>query len=122
MDEVAHGPDGFFNRRVRIGPVTEEKIEIVDLQAMERVVARGHDVLAAQSFLVGQPAAPENLARDEIRFMRPAHLLEDVAHDDLGAARRIGLGVVEEIDAAVVGGLHQVGRDFVRNLLPEGDP
>ena len=61
-DQVAHGADGLLDRRVRIGPMTKVEIKIIHAEAAERGVARFDHMLAAQSFLIRQIAAPEHFA------------------------------------------------------------
>ena len=102
--------------------MTEVEIEILDLQPVQRVVARLHDMLAAQALLGGEASAPENLARNQEGLVRPAHLPQDIAHDRFGAARSVGLRVIEKINALIVSRLHQVGGDIVADLLTERDP
>ena len=83
------------------------EIEIVDLQAEERGVARLDDVFAREAGLVGLVVFPaeENLAGNEEAAAPPAGFFEDGAHDELGLAVGVSLGVVEEIDPGVVGGV-----------------
>jgi len=122
VNQVAHGAHRLLDRRIRISPMTKIEIEVIDLQPAHGVVARREDMLAAQAFLVGNIPAPENLARNQEGLVRPAHLPQDVAHDRFGTARRVGLRIIEKINALVVSGLHQIGGDLVADLLTERDP
>ena len=38
LDEVIHGPHRFFNRRVLIGPVAEEKIQVINLEPLQSCI------------------------------------------------------------------------------------
>ncbi len=122
VDEIAHRPRGFLNGRLGVGPMAEVEIEIIDLEPFQRLVAGLHDMLAAQPFLIGLLAAPKDFAGDKKRIARPVLLAKDISHHRLGTAAGVSLGVVEEIDALVVGRGHQVSGDIVANLLTEGDP
>ena len=52
----------------------------------------------------------------------PTQLLEDATHLRLAAAASVSLGIVEEVAAAVEGGLHALGSQVVAELIVEGDP
>ena len=66
--------------------------------------------------------APEELGRHDVRAARPAQLGDGLAHDPLGLAARVGLRVVEEVHARVVGGGEAVARPAHVELGAEGDP
>src|SRR5580704_8920191 len=53
---------------------------------------------------------------------RPSELLQDVPHHQLGFAASVSLGVVEEIDAALVSFDHERLGNVVTNLVAERDP
>jgi hypothetical protein len=105
-----------------VSSIGEKEVEVIDLQPAQGSVARLHHVLAREALGIGSVAAPEDLARDDEAFVRPAHFLEDVAHDDFRSAGRVGLGIVEEIDAVIIRLLHEIGGDVVADLLSERDP
>src|SRR5207248_4530448 len=65
---------------------------------------------------------PEKLGRDEVRAAPPALLPEDVAHDRLGPALGIYLGVIEEINPGCVRGRHTIAGEIVSHLIAVGDP
>ena len=111
--------------RVRIGTVAVDEVDEVDLHPLERALHRVHQVLAVQGVLhVGHAAvdAPEELGREHEAVARPAELLHHATHDRLALAAGVGLGVVEEVAAGVVRGLHALERGVVLQLVVEGDP
>ena len=79
-------------------------------------------MLSRQTALGRSGSAPEHLARHAPRIARPAGIGEDATHDRLRFARRVDFGVVEEIDAGIVGGTHQAGRGRVVELERKRDP
>ena len=52
----------------------------------------------------------------------PTQLGDGLTHDPLGFARGVGLGIVEEVHAGVVGGCQAVGGQVSGQLGSEGDP
>ena len=47
-DDVGHCPDGLLDRRVRVGTVAIDEVEVVEAEPFERAVDRLHEVLAVQ--------------------------------------------------------------------------
>ena len=123
-DHVAHRAHGLFNRRVRVGAVTEREIHVVQLQAFQRAVDRLHQILAVQCvFLVWAIVqAPIKLGRDHRLRAPPAELLDGFAHDRLRRALSVSLSVVEEVDACVPCSGHAFDSGFGVNLRAIGDP
>src|SRR5690606_8757911 len=82
------------------------------------------DVLAGEAGLVGALVlgAEENLAGNDEAAAAPFALFEDVAHYALCLAGGVALGVVEEVHARVVGGVHEFFGDGVADLVAEGHP
>ena len=66
--------------------------------------------------------APEELGGDDVGVPRPLELGEGAAHDPLGLATRVGLGVVEEVHPGLAGSGDAVRRERRVQLGPEGDP
>ncbi len=66
--------------------------------------------------------APEELGRDHVGPPGPRQLLERLTHDPLRLAAGVDLGVVEEVDAGVVGVLHALEARVEPHLAPERDP
>ena len=104
--------------------MAEVEIEVLHLQALEGLVAGLHQVLAVQAHLGGQLAAgaEEGLAAHRPGVARPLHLLEHLAHDAFALAAGVDLGIVEEVDAVVVRGLHELLGHGIADLLAEGEP
>ena len=69
--------------------------------------------------------SPEELGGDHVLVSLPAQLAEGFAHDALGLAAGVRLGVVEEVDARLFGGVQTLGGLLARLDLVgvgEGDP
>ena len=89
--------------------MAEVEIEVIDLEAGERLITRLDDVFPAETRLsrpVLRGGSKEHLGRDDIAVASPSVLLEDFAHDCLGFAESIRFRVVEEVYAGVVCCLH----------------
>ncbi len=123
-DEIVHRAAGFGDGRGGIGAVAVVEVEVVNLEALEGVVAGFDEVFAREAGLVGLVVFPaeKGFAGNDVAAAAPAAFLEDVAHHELGLAVGVGLGVVEEIDARVVGGVEEFLGDGVADLFAEGDP
>ena len=121
-DQRVHRPNGLLDRRLEIGPVAEEQIEVLQLEALQRRVTGVHHMLAVQATLGRQVAAPIDLARDAPGVAAPTEVLQRLAHDLLGLTSRVDLGVVEEIHAAVVGRAHDFLGLLDADLERERDP
>jgi hypothetical protein len=102
--------------------MAEHKVNVVHLKAAQRVVDAFDDVLVRQAGIVGSVAPPEDLGRDDDALTPPAELLDRIAHDPFGFAAGVGLGVVEEVDAGVVGGRHAFAGDIEADLPTVRDP
>ena len=104
--------------------MTEEQVDEVEPEPLERTVDRLHQVLAIQRVLhVGEVVqTPEDLRRDHVRVTRPAELGDRGAHDPFRLALGVRLGIVEEVDAGFVRGLQTVGRLGDPDLLTERHP
>ena len=122
VNQIAHRAHCLFDGRVRVGPVAEIKIEIIDLQPAQRGVAGFDHMFAAEAHLIGFVASPKNLARHDELIAWPAPAFEDVTHHCLRLATGVAFRVVEEIDARVKSGGHQLPGGFTPDLLSECDP
>ena len=126
IDQVVHRPDGLLNRRVAIGSMAVQQVDVVELQTLERGFRALNQVLAGQAAVVdrvvAEGAAPVDLGRDDQVVALPAEFFDGVAHHDLGLAACVGLGAVEEVDARVVGRFHAVEGDLVADVAAVGDP
>ena len=54
--------------------------------------------------------SPVELRRDDVLVALPTQFAKGLAHDALGFAGGVGLGVVEEVDARLLGGAETLGR------------
>src|SRR3989454_11937525 len=102
MNQIIHSTHSFFDRGVRVWAMTEEEIEIIQLQSFEGLAAGLEDVFARQALVVWSVASPEDLARDNYALPSPPELLENVPHYNLGLPVSVGLCAVEEIDTRIV--------------------
>ena len=128
-NHVAHRTHGLLNGRVGVGAVAVDEVDEVEPHARERAVDRVHQVLAVQRVdavraarLVAARQAPEELGRDDVVQPRPLQRLERFAHHHLALAARIGLGVVEEVDAGVHRGGQHLGGGRRADLGVVRDP
>jgi len=91
--------------RVEVGRVDEvaTEIDVIGLQAAQRVLARGNDRLAPRASSVGISGVeiPAELRRED-EALAPRRVMPDVIADDLlGVALRVEVRGVDEIAAAV---------------------
>ncbi len=104
--------------------MAEDQIDVLHIESLERTVNGLHEILAVERVALVGPVVepPEKLGRDDIAGTAPAGALENLAHDDFRLTASVGLGVVEEVDACIIGGDHAfVGRvDF--HLGAKRDP
>ena len=86
--------------------MAEQQIDELEAETFQRAVDRMQQVLAVQGVLHVDLVveAPEHLRRDDVTVACPSQLGDRAAHDPFGLAARVGLGVVEEVDAGVVRG------------------
>lgn len=133
LDEVVEGPHRLLHGGVAVGAVGVDDVDVVEAEALERVVHALDDVLPGEALVVdgvvAECGAPVELVaissvsrcrrfwrlekkraaylgRDDQVVPLPSKLLDRLAHDDLGLALGVHLGRVEEVDAAVVRRLH----------------
>ena len=105
--------------------MAEIQVQVFHAQAFQCLVAGLDHVLARQPALgrLGVLHRTEvDLAGHAIAVAREAQVGQHVAHHPLGFAMVVDLGVVEEIDAVVVGQRQQFARLGTPHLLAEGDP
>src|SRR2546427_11291017 len=102
MNQIVHRTNGFFDRGVRVWAMTEEEVEILQLQSFERLAVGLEDVFARQALVVGSVASPEDLAGDNNAFPRPTQLLEHVPHYNLALTVSVSLSATEEHDAHII--------------------
>src|SRR3989442_9324682 len=102
MNQIVHRTNGFFDRGARVWAMTEEEVEILQLQSFERFAAGLEDVFARQAFVVWSVASPEDFARDNYVLPGPSQFLEHVPHDNLRLPVSVGLRPVEEIDTHII--------------------
>src|SRR6266705_1037551 len=122
MNEIIHSTDGFFDRGVRVGAMTEEEVEILQLHSFEGLAAGFEDVFARQALVVWPVASPEDLARDNYVLSRPSQFLENIPHNKLGLPVCVGFRAVEEIDTIIICDGHALDGDFFADLSTVGHP
>jgi len=108
---VGESPDDLLHGGAEVGPVGEDDVDIVELEALERGLHSLQKVLPGHPAVIGTLSSPEDLGGDDVITPLPAQLLQGVTHDPLGIAHvgAVGLGVVEEVDPALKGQLHALG-------------
>src|SRR5207245_1288605 len=72
MNQIVHSTNSFFDRGVRVWAMTEEEVEIFQLQSFEGLAAGLEDVFARQALVVRSVASPEDFARDNYALARPS--------------------------------------------------
>jgi hypothetical protein len=118
LQEYVHAPNDLLHRRIAVGAMTEEQVEIIYAQSAQGGVASFCKVLTAEPFLVGfvvfAVQAEERLAGYAICRAVPVHITECTAHYLLCTATLVCLGIVEEVDTIVVSKAHEsVGRSII---------
>jgi hypothetical protein len=123
-DHIAHGPDGFFDWRVRVRTMTEHQIDIIELQAFERRVDRVQQIFAVQCVVLVRRFVepPEEFRRYHIAHARPRQFLERLAHDLFGLAAGVDLRVVEEVDSRIARGRKRLARRTMIHLIAVSNP
>ena len=122
FNEEVHGPNGLLDGRRRVGSVAVDDINIVHVEPLERGLGPFDDVLAGEALVVGPLASPEDLGGNDDVGALPPELPDGLAHDLLGAAVGVDLGVVEEVDAVVAAALEE-GLGFLHvKLVAEAHP
>src|SRR2546425_10684268 len=122
MNSIVHSASGFLDRGVRVWAMTEEKVEIFQLQSFEGLATGLEDVFARQPLVVWSIASPEDFARDNYALPGPPELLENVPHYNLGLPVSVGLRAVEEIYTHIVCDRHALYCDFFADLSTVGHP
>lgn len=79
-------------------------------------------MLPRQALVVGARPAPEDLGGYHDVGSLPTQLADGLAHDLLGPAVGVDLGVVEEVDAVFAAGLEESLGFFDVELVAEADP
>lgn len=122
IDHIVHRPHSLLDRGRRVRPVTVDHVHVLHVQPLQRGLGPLDDVLARQALVVGARPAPEDLGGDDEVGALPAELADGLAHDLLGPAVGVDLGVVEEVDAVVAAALEK-GLGFLDvQLVAEGHP
>jgi hypothetical protein len=78
------------------------EVHVVELEALERGVDRGEDVLAREAAAVlPRHRSPVHLRRDDVLLARPEELAQNAAGEDLALAAVVDVGGIEEDDPAL---------------------
>jgi hypothetical protein len=101
-----------------------QQVDVVHTQALERAVDALEQVFAIECIglvgLVVQP--PEQLGRNQVATAPPAELPDRGPHDFLGFTVGIAFSVIEEIDAGIIGGRHDLCGGIDIRLIVKSDP
>ena len=115
-----------LERRLRVGAVVIEDVDVIETQPVKRLVKRGEDVLARAQVAVGaRPHVPARLARDDEFIAQTREVLgQDAPHIDLrGAVRRaVVIGQVEVRDAEIECRAQHVALGLEGSVVPEVVP
>jgi hypothetical protein len=104
-NQVVEGPQGLLKRRVFVVAVALVEVDVVDPEALERVVALLGDVLAREPTVVWSvPHREVHLRGKEIGV--PLEALERMAHDLLCVSPHVDIGSIKEVDTELVGFLN----------------
>lgn len=122
VDDVVHGADGLLDGGGSVGAMAVDDVDVVHVEALEGGLGALDDVLAGEALVVGSGAAPEDLGADDEVGALPPQLADGLAHDLLGAAVGVDLGVVEEVDAVVAAALEEGFRLLHVDLVAEAHP
>lgn len=122
INHIVHSPHRLLNRRSDIRPVAIDKIHIIHIQPLQRRLGAFDDVLSGEALVVGAGPTPEDLGGNDDVGALPSELADGLAHDLLGAAVGVDLGVVEEVDAVVSAGLEERLGLLDVELVAEADP
>ena len=97
MDQVRERGKRFLDVGARVRPVDLVQVDVVGLQAAQRVLDRGHDPAPRGTLVVGIVAyRTAELGREDDAVAAP---LERLAHDYFGLA--VCVGGVDEVDSRV---------------------
>ncbi|GMN71994.1 hypothetical protein TIFTF001_053490, partial [Ficus carica] len=113
---------GLLDGRGGVGSVAVNDIDILHVEVLERGLGALDAVFPREALVVWAGAAPENLGGDDDVGAAPAELADSLAHDLLGAAVGVDLGIVEEVDAVVAAALEEGLRLLLVQLIPEAHP
>lgn len=122
VDHVVHCPHRLLDRGGDVGTVAVEHIDVIHVQSLQRVLCPFNYVLPREAFVVRARPAPEDLGGDDDVGSLPPKLLDRLAHDLLGAAIGVDLGIIEEVDAMVAAALEDGFGLLDVELVAEGDP
>lgn len=87
--------------------MTVENIHVFHVEAFQGGLGSLNDVLAGEPLVVGPLSTPKYLGGNDNVGALPAQLPDGLAHDFLGAAVGVDLGVVEEVHAVVAAALEE---------------
>ncbi len=104
--------------------MAEHEVHVVELQPLQRAVDRLPQILAIERVLFVRAVveAPVELGRDDVGRAAPTGLSQHLAHDRLRPTVGVRLGIVEKVDAGVIGGRHALAGGVRAQLVAVGDP
>ena len=121
-DQVLVGADRLLDRRRRVGAMALVQVEVVGAEAAQRGLDALEEVLAREAAVVRMLRhRKEGLGRDHevaARDRRAAPAPSDL----FGLARGVDVGGVEEVDAEVVGAVHDLPRRLAVDARAEREP
>ena len=107
LDDVVQRVHRLLDRGARIPAVDLVEVDVVELQAPQRSVDRGHDVLAREAppVLAGH-RLPVHLGRQHVLLAHSEQRTQQPPRDDLALPAVVDVGGVKEGDPALDGGAH----------------
>ena len=111
--------------------MAQEKVEILDPEAPQRLMAGLSDVFSTQPLLSGACRAPDvvivacaeqDFAGNAVTVTRPAKRADAFAEHALRLATEINLGAVEKVDAMVIGASEALVSAALIKARTESDP
>ena len=131
VEQVVECAHRLLDRSHGVRPVRVDHVDVREVEAREAGRGALDDVLAREELGVDARAGARRGAEKELRrddkVLAAPDLLVDAAldrraHDALGRAARVRLGVVEEVDAARESRLHESVGVVLAHLEGEGHP
>jgi len=103
-----HGPDRFFDRRGRVGPVAIQQVDVVHVEPPKRAIDALEKILAIERIRLVRIVvqAPEEFGRHQVAAATPAKLPDRRAHNFFRFSTGIRFRIIEEVDAVLVGRPH----------------
>mmetsp|Transcript_54036 Transcript_54036/g.74096 ORF Transcript_54036/g.74096 Transcript_54036/m.74096 type:complete len:216 (+) Transcript_54036:552-1199(+) len=101
LNQVVHSSAGLLNWSFVVRSMAEDNINVIKLQALQRVLETFNDMLSLEHAVVGTRTTVHDLSRDNKIFSSEFKFLEGTTHDSLGNTITINFSSVEEVNASI---------------------